>query len=241
MSGHSKWATIKRAKAVNDAKRGNIFTKLGNAITVAAKAGGADPNANFQLRLAIDRAKAVNMPKENIERAIKRGSGELGGDIIEQLSYGALLPGQVAVIIDCTSDNKNRTLTDVKTAITKNGGQFVDLSSISWQFDKKGVIKIKKQETNHKNNEELEMLIIDSDADDYIEDDEEYTIYSKPDKLKAVKDKLEESSLKVESANLEMVAKNPKEVDDATLSKVANILDALDEIDDVHDYFTNLK
>jgi YebC/PmpR family DNA-binding regulatory protein len=240
MSGHSKWATIKRAKAATDAKRGNIFTKLGNAVTVAARSGGGDPDANFQLRLAMDRAKSANMPKDNIERAVKRGTGELGGNAIEELTYGALLPGQVAAIINCTSDNKNRTFTDVKTTITKNGGQFVDLSSISWQFDSKGVIKLLRKDLTLAT-DELELIIIDSGASDYTEDDEEYTIYTKPDELKAVKDALDKSSLKIESANLEMVAKETKEIDDDTLSKVTRVLDALDELDDVNDYYTNLK
>ena len=234
MSGHSKWSTIKRQKAVADAKRGNVFTKLGNAVTVAAKQGGGDPEANFKLRLAMDRAKAANMPKENIERAVKRGTGELGGGVIEEISYGALLPGQVAVIINCTTDNKNRTLTDVKTTITKNGGQFTDLSSITWQFENKGVIRIKKQD-------DLDEIIIESGADDYIEDEEEITIYTRPEDLQSVKENLENNEIKVESANLEMVAKEAKEIDDATLEKATKILDALDEIDDVNDYFTNLK
>lgn len=243
MSGHSKWATIKRAKEAKDAKRGNVFTKHANNITIAAREGGGDLDSNFKLRLAIDRAKAVNMPKDNIERAIKRGTGELAGGTIEEMTYGALLPGQVAVIIKCLSDNKNRTVTEVKTAITKNGGQFVDISSIAWQFNSKGVVKIKKSDIrNQKSDEELEMLIIDSGADDYdLSDDEEVVIYTAPEELKNVKDKLEAADLKINSADLEMVAKDAKEVDDAALEKVSKILDALDEVDDVGDYYTNLS
>ena len=250
MSGHSKWATIKRTKESKDAQRGNIFTKLGNTITVAVKEGGTDPEANFKLRLAIERAKAVNMPKDNIERAIKRGTGELKGAVIEDLTYGALLPGQVAVIIKCLSDNKNRALADIKTAITKNGGQFVDPHSIAWQFENKGVIRINVQGTINpglvkqggadREQGDLEMKIIDSGAEDYIKDEDGFTIYTRPEELKAVKEKLENSGVKINSAGLEMVAKDPKDIDNETLAKVAKILGSLDELDEVSDYYTNL-
>ncbi len=241
MSGHSKWATIKRAKAVNDAKRGNLFTKLANLITVAAKQGGGDVDTNFKLRLAIEKAKAANMPKDNIERAIKRGTGELTDKIIEELTYGALLPGQVAVIIKCLSDNKNRTVTEVKTAVVKNGGQITDLNAVSWQFDQKGVIKINKNILTNKNHEEIEMIIIDSGADDYEEDAEEIIIYTQPSDLKSVQDNLQANGLPASSADLEMVAKSKKEVDDETLNKVIRVLEALDALDDVNNYYTNLK
>ena len=237
MSGHSKWATIKRAKEINDAKRGNLFTKLGNNITIAVRAGGADPETNFKLRLAIDRAKTANLPKENIDRAIKRGSGELGAENIEELTYGALLPGQIVSIIQCTSDNKNRTLTAVKSAITKNGAQFVDPSSIAWQFDNKGVIKISSQG----NQEDLEIKIIESGADDYEQHPDEIIIYTQPDQLQKVKTQLEASGLKINSAALELIARQKQEVDDSTLEKITKVFSALDEIDDVTDYYTNLK
>ncbi len=241
MSGHSKWATIKRAKAANDAKRGNLFTKLANAITVAAKQGGGDAETNFKLRLAIEKAKEANMPKENISRAIKRGTGELAGQAIEELTYGALLPGQVAVIIKCLSDNKNRTVSEVKTAITKNGGQMTELNAVAWQFDHKGVIKINKDSLADKNQEEIEMAIIDSGAEDYEEDEQEIIIYTQADNLKTVQENLAAKGIKTSSADLEMVAKDKQEVDDETLNKVVKILDALDELDDVNTYYTNLK
>ena len=243
MSGHSKWSSIKRQKAITDTKRGNLFTKLGNTISIAAREGGADASANFKLRLAIDRAKAVNMPKDNIERAIKRGTGELRGDIIEELIYGALLPGQIAVIIKCLSDNKNRTLTNVKTAVVKNGGQFVDLNSIVWQFENKGVIKISKvrDQQSQRSNQEMEMFIIEAGADDYSQDKDEIIVYTRPEDLQSVKENLERNNIEVDSADLEMVAKDRKEVDNITFEKVMKVLNALDEIDDVSDYFTNLK
>ncbi len=242
MSGHSKWATIKRAKSANDAKRGNLFTKFGKNITVAARQGGGDLDTNFHLRLAVEKAKSINMPKENIERAIKRGTGELEGGTIEELTYGALLPGQVAVIIKCLSDNKNRAITEVKTAITKNGGQFVELNSIAWQFERQGVIKIiKKELSENLSQEDLELTIINSGAKDYIEDEEEIIIYTEPDELQQVKENLEKNNIIITSADLEMVAKETKDIDDTTLDKVTKILDALDELDDVSDYYTNIK
>ena len=241
MSGHSKWATIKRAKAANDAKRGNLFTKLGNTITVAAREGGGDPTSNFKLRLAVEKAKSSNMPKDNIDRAIKRGTGELKGETIKELVYGALLPGQIAVIIKCLTDNKNRTLTDVKTAITKNGDQFTDLNSIAWQFDNKGVIKVNQSNLKGKDSQQIEMTIIEAGADDYFEDDQEFIIYTRLEELQDVKEALEENNIKVDSADLEMVAKDKKDIDDETLNKVTKVLTALDEIDEVSDYYTNLN
>ncbi|MFH1890663.1 MAG: YebC/PmpR family DNA-binding transcriptional regulator [Candidatus Kuenenbacteria bacterium] len=249
MSGHSKWATIKRAKATTDAKRGNLFTKLGNNITVAAKDGSGDINSNFKLRLAIENAKSFNMPKENIERAVKRGTGELKGGVIEELEYGAFLPGQIAVIIKCLTDNKNRTLTDVKTAVQKNGGQMTDIKSVLWQFDNKGVIKINSvgaglapaQQKTPAQQGELEEIIINSGADDYEEEEDEWIIYTRSEDLRSVKENLEQAGLKIDSADLEMVAKEPKEADDDIMEKVAKVLAALDDVDEVSEYYTNLK
>lgn len=239
MSGHSKWATIKRAKAATDAKRGNIFTKLGNNITVAAKEGGGDPVANFKLRLAMEQAKKVNMPKDNIERAIKRGTGELKGDIIEEVMYGGFLPGQYPIIIKCLTDNKNRALTEVKTALQKNGGQFVELNAIAWQFENKGVIKI--QNSKFKTQNDLEEIIIEAGADDYEISEDEIVIYTKPEDLQVVKEKLEGNGLKVDSADLEMVAKKKKDLDNINAEKIEKVLGLLDELDDVNNYYMNIK
>ena len=240
MSGHSKWATTKRAKAVVDAKRGNLFTKLSNNIVVAARQGGSNMDSNFKLRMAIEKAKAASMPKENIERAIKRGTGELQGQIIEETVYGGLLPGQYPVIIKCLSDNKNRTLNEIKTALQKGGGQLVDLNAVAWQFENKGVIKIKNQELKI-NGEELEMKVIEAGPDDYEIGDDEITIYTKPEDLQRVKESLEKSGLKIDSADLEMVAKEKKEVADREVEKIQNIFEGLEELEDVSDYYTNIK
>jgi YebC/PmpR family DNA-binding regulatory protein len=241
MSGHSKWATTKRAKAIVDSKRSNAFTKLANNITIAVRQGGGDAEMNFRLRLAVDRAKSFNMPKENIERAIKKGTGELDGATIEEAVYGALLPGQTAIIIKCLTDNKNRTLNELKIALSKTGAQLTDLNSVAWLFENKGVIKIKKTETLDAGKEEkLEMTIIDSGADNYEVDEEEVTVYTKHEELKAVKDKLESAGLKIDSADLEMIPKEKKEVPDELAEQLSKILETLDELDDVSAYYTNL-
>ena len=240
MSGHSKWATTKRAKAVVDAKRGNIFTKLSNNIVVAARQGGGKIESNFKLRIAVDKAKAASMPKENIERAIKRGTGELKGEIIEEVAYGGLLFGKYSIIIKCLTDNKNRTLNEVKTVLQKGGGQLVDLNAVAWQFEHKGVIKIKKQETRNKKQEELEMNIIEAGAEDYEIDEEEIVIYTRMEDLQKVKESLEKAGLAIESADLEMVAKEKKDIADNEVDKVGKALGVLDELDDVQDYYVNI-
>ncbi|KKS42369.1 MAG: Transcriptional regulator [Candidatus Kuenenbacteria bacterium GW2011_GWA2_42_15] len=239
MSGHSKWATTKRAKAIVDAKRSNLFTKLSNNITIAAKEGGGDPATNFKLRIAVDKAKSASMPKDNIERAIKRGTGELGGAVIEEVIYGALLPGKVVVIIKCLTDNKNRTLNEVKTLLQKNKAQITDPNSIVWQFDNRGVIKINQSDLAGKNKEELELMVIDAGAEDLTEDEEEMTIFTNPKKLQKVKEALESLGLKIVSADLEMVAKEKVSLEGEALDKVIKFFDLLDELSDLSDYYTN--
>jgi len=241
MSGHSKWATTKRAKAIVDAKRSNLFTKLSNNITIAAKEGGGDPATNFKLRIAVDKAKSASMPKDNIERAIKRGTGELGGAVIEEVIYGALLPGKVVVIIKCLTDNKNRTLNEVKTLLQKNKAQITDPNSIVWQFDNRGVIKINQSDLAGKNKEELELMVIDAGAEDLTEDEEEMTIFTNPKKLQKVKEALESLGLKIVSADLEMVAKEKVSLEGEALDKVIKFFDLLDGLSDLSDYYTNLE
>lgn len=240
MSGHSKWATTKRAKAIVDAKRSSAFTKFGNNITIAARDGG-DPSANFKLRMAIDKAKSVSMPKENIERAIKRGTGELGGATVEEVMYGALLPGPVAVIIKCLTDNKNRTLNEVKILLQKHNAQLTDLNSIAWQFDTRGVIRLSTPSSANKTPTELELAIIDAGAEDFFPEDNELVIYTNPKELQLVKEKLEAAGLSITSADLEMIAKEKVSLADEALEKVLKIFDLLDELSDLTDYYTNLE
>ncbi|NMC51850.1 YebC/PmpR family DNA-binding transcriptional regulator [Candidatus Kuenenbacteria bacterium] len=245
MSGHSKWATTKRAKAIIDAKRSSAFTKLSNNITIAAKEGGGDPTTNFKLRLAMDKARQFNMPKDNIERAVKRGTGELGGATVEEVMYGALLPHSVAVIIKCLTDNKNRTLNEVKILLQKNNAQLTDLNSIAWQFENRGVIHAKPQNPIHqladKTQEELELAIIDAGAEDFHQDEDEIIIYTNPKELQLVKEKLEIAGLAIDSADLEMVPKEKVSLEGESLEKIIKIFDLIDELSDLSDYYTNLE
>lgn len=237
MSGHSKWATIKHKKAITDAKRANIFTKHAKEVTIAARDGG-DPEMNFKLRMAIDKAKSVNMPKENIERAIKRGTGELkDGSQIEEVVYEAYGPGNVAFLVKIATDNKNRTYSEIKSVIGKNGGKMVEGGSVSWQFEQVGMIVIESE----KEDEDIEMAIIDSDAKDYIFSEGKYEIFTNPADLQKVKKELEEADRAVIDAQLVFRPKEKQKIDDKSLRSYEKLLVCLDEHDDVCEIFDNLK
>lgn len=238
MSGHSKWATIKRAKAVTDSKRGAIFTRLGNAITVAAREKGGDIDANPSLRAAIEKAKSANMPKDNIERAIKKGTGELAGDAVEELLYEAILPGNVQIIIKCLTDNKNRSAATVRHALSKAGGS---LGAVMWNFEQKGVISVLKESLDEKNInlEELELELIEQNIDDLKIDEEGLIIYTKVEDLQAIKSFLEEKELKIESAEIEYVAKDKNNLSEEEDNKVNSFLESLDDLEDVSSYYLN--
>jgi len=241
MSGHSKWATTKRAKASTDAKRSALFTKLSRVIVVAAKEKGGDPTTNFSLRLAIEKAKAANMPKDNIEKSIKRGTGELQGDIIEELYYEGFGPAKVAFIIKCLTDNKNRTASSIKHNFTKHGGSMGGPNSVSWQFDKKGVIRIENEIIADKNMDELELQIIDMGAQDIKKTEEALIIYTKIEDLQKVSNGLENSGIKIEYAELEYVPKETIDVSEEEQAKLDKFFETLDEDEDVDDYYTNLN
>jgi len=192
MSGHNKWSSIKHKKAIKDAQKANLFTKYARLIEVAARQGG-DPETNFALRLAIDKARSVNMPKNNIERAIKRGTGEdKSGAVLEEVTYEAYGPGQISMLIQCITDNKNRTLTEVKTILKKNKGKFVESGGVSWQFEQKGLILLADIPTDQR--EELEMAIIESGADDYeFLDGNKVAIYTPFNELKEITERLQKN------------------------------------------------
>jgi YebC/PmpR family DNA-binding regulatory protein len=235
MAGHSKWAKIHRGKAIEDAKRGAIFTRLGNAIAIAAK-GGADPDMNFGLRLAIDKAKAANMPANNIQRAIDRGSGKLGGDQIQEVMYEGYGPGGVAILVECATDNTNRTYTFVRTAFAKHGGSIAEKGSVAFQFDRKGMIRVTGT------GEDLLMQIIDAGAEDAVEEDDSMVVYTDPKQLATVRNSLQEMGIKVVEAELTYVPKNNVEItDEATQGKVIRLMDALEELDDVTQTHTNFE
>lgn len=228
MAGHSKWAKIHRGKAVEDAKRGAIFTKLGNAIAIAARAG-SDPDMNFSLRLAIDKAKQANMPAANIQRAIDRGSGKLGGEQIQEVMYEGYGPGGAAILVECATDNINRTYPDVKLAFSKHGGNIAEKGAVAFQFDRKGVIVVKGE------GEDLLLEILDAGAEDAEEDgDGEITIYTDQKELAKVRDALQSKKIKIEEAELSYIPQNTVMIDEAsTAGKLSRLMDALESLDDV--------
>jgi len=233
MAGHSKWAKIKRDKGANDAKRGAIFTRLGNAIAIAAK-GGGDPSMNPSLALAIDKAKAANMPNSNIEKAIKRGTGELGGDIIEEYMFEGYGPGGVGIIVEAASDNRNRTTTEVKTAFNKNGGNMAESGSVAFQFQRKGVITVKAS------GEVALLTVLDAGAEDATEDEGEIVVYTEMKQLGAVRDAIKEAGLEIGDAELQYVPNDTITVEDeAQAKKIMKIMDAIEELDDVVNTFSN--
>lgn len=231
MSGHSKWSKIHRQKGVADSKRGAIFTKLGKAITVAAKTGGGDPSMNFKLQLAIDQAKASNMPKDNIDRAIKRGTGEIEGGKIEEITYEGFGPDGVAFIVECLTDNRNRTSSDLKHLFTKHGGSLGGPGNVSWMFEPKGVIH------SQAINEDLELELIDAGVTDIIKEEDGSTILTSSAELKKIKELLEKKGLTVAYAENEMVAKTKKELNDNTKNKLEKIFQDLDDNEDANNFY----
>lgn len=232
MAGHSKWAKIKRDKGANDAKRGAIFTKLGNQIAIAAR-GGTDPSMNSALALAIEKAKAANMPGANIQRAIDRVADK-NAAALEEITYEGYGPGGVGIIIETATDNRNRTFPEVKTALVKNGGRIADAGSVAFQFTRKGVITVEGT------GEELLLQILDAGAEDAVEEDGEIIVYTEQKELAAVRTALAEQGLTIKDAELQYVANTPIEVADAeTAQKLLKVMDALDDLDDVVNVHTN--
>lgn len=233
MSGHSKWSTIKRQKGAKDASRSAVFTKLGNTIAVAAR-GGADPDMNFNLRLAIDKAKAANMPMANIQRSIDRGSGKLGGEQIQEVMYEGYGPGGVAILVECATDNINRTLPEVRTAFTKHGGRLAEKGAVVFQFAHKGMIRVKGT------GDDLVLQAIDAGAEDTQEEEGETIINTDPKELAKVRENLTRAGLEILEAELTYVPGNTVKIsDEATAGKIIRLMEALDEIDDVSATHTN--
>lgn len=238
MSGHSKWATTHRQKEIVDSKRGAIFTKLGKLISIAARKGG-DPVTNFSLRIAVDKARGANMPKDNIERAIKRGTGEGGDAQIEELMYEGIGPAKTQFIVKCLTDNKNRTASAVRHLFTKNGGSF---SVVMWNFEQKGVITITNDELKTKkfeNNDEFELELIDAGALDIQKEEEGVTIFTAPGDFQKVKQFLETKNITTESAEIEYVAKDNQKLNDEEKIQVEKFINELEDNEDVAEYYTN--
>lgn len=240
MSGHSKWATIKRAKGVNDAKRGAIFTKIGNMITIAAREKGADPEINFVLRMAMEKARAANMPKDNIERAIKRGTGELAGEQISELMYEGIGPVNSQFIVRSLTDNKNRSAATIRHAFSKYGGS---LGSVMWNFEQKGVIRVAAEALKEAGADfdELELGLIDAGAQDIQKEAEGVTVITEMNDMQKVNKYLEDRKIKSESAELEYICKDELALSGEDREKVEKFIEALEENEDVSDYYTNVN
>jgi len=231
MSGHSKWSTIKRKKGALDAKRGKIFTRLGRDITLAAREGGGNPDANNRLRLALDKAKAANMPKENMERAIARGAG--GGEdgiTMDEITYEGYGPHGVAILVDVLTDNKNRSLSNLRQAFTRSGGNMAEAGSVAWQFERKGYIEVQAEGVDP---DELFMVAADAGADDVIPGEEMIEVYTPRESLAAVETKLAEAKYKIADSVLTWVPKNEMELDVNQSVQVMNLIEKLEELDDV--------
>ncbi len=230
MSGHSKWSTIKRQKGAADAKRSSAFTKLANTISVAAREGGGDPSANFKLRLAIDKAREANMPKDNIDRAIKRGTGELGGAALEDITYEAYGPGGVAILIQATTDNRNRAVAAIKSILNKYNGKLAEAGSVGYLFKQKGSMVVEGASP-----EETEMAIIESGADDYsANDDGTFSVFTLPHETMAVAKALQDSGLTVSVIELSMEPISTVMVTDSKIAQqLLTIMEQLEDLDDV--------
>lgn len=231
MSGHSKWATTKRQKAVVDAKRGALFTKIGNQIAIAARKG-TDPNMNPSLAMVLDKAKHANMPKANIERAIARAADKTAAVLTEE-TYEAYGPGGVGIIIEVATDNRNRTMPEVRNTLSKNGGRMADQGSVMFQFERKGVIVVAEK------GEEALLTVLDAGAEDAEEVEDGIEIYTAASDLMSVREKLLAAGLTVTSAELQYVATSEVALDDANGEKLEKLLDALDDLDDVTSVHTN--
>lgn len=232
MAGHSKWSKIKRDKGANDAKRGAIFTRIGNMIAIAAKAG-TDPSMNPSLALAIEKAKQANMPKDNIQRSIDRAADK-NAAVLEEITYEGYGPGGVGIIIETATDNRNRTFPEVKTALTKNGGTLADAGSVMFQFTRKGVISVKAS------GEEALLTVLEAGAEDASEDEGELVVYTDMKDLHAVRQAIVQAGLEVTDAELQYVPNNEVPIeDDETEAKLMKVLEALEDVDDVTNVHTN--
>jgi YebC/PmpR family DNA-binding regulatory protein len=238
MSGHSHFKTVAATKNANDAKKGKIFSKMARVITIAVKEKGADVTSNIQLKAAIEKAKEFNMPKENIERAIKKGTGELAGEALEEVSFEALGLSGTAIIIEGITDNKNRTLGEIKGILSQHHGKMAGEGAIRWMFERKGLItsSIEKQQK-----EEFELQAIEAGADDIVLNETNAEIYTKPEDLERVKKILEEKGVKIESAALEWIAKEKITLNDKDREKTQELFEALDENDAVQNIYLNIK
>ncbi len=229
MAGHSKWANIKHRKEAQDNKKGKIFTKIARELTVAAKIGGGDPASNSRLRLALDKARASNMPKDNVERAVKKGTGEGNDQIFEDITYEGYAPGGVGILVKTLTDNRNRTIMEVRTVITKRGGSMAEAGSVAWQFENKGIIEVPVTACS------------EDDIMNYVLDGDIYSITTEPAEFENVKKHLEENNIQIDFAELSMKPKTTIDVEGEAAKKLIALVEALEDLDDVQEVYGNYK
>ena len=239
MSGHSKWASIKHKKGALDAKRGRIFTRLIKELTVAARAGGGDPDMNPRLRTIIGDAKAANMPAENIKRAIRRGTGEEPGVSYEEAQYEAYGPGGAAVIIDVLTDNKNRAAGEIRHLLEKHGGNLAAPNAVAWMFNKKGYIVVDKAKAGGKDEETLMNAVLEAGADDFQDDGENWEVYSAPESFAAVNEAVKALGIEPTSAKVSLIPQNTVKLEGKVAQQMMKLMEALDDHDDVQNISSN--
>ena len=236
MAGHNKWSSIKHKKGAADKKRAKIFTKLIKEITVAARMGGGDPDSNPRLRHAVAQAKAANMPKDNLERAIKKGTGELEGADYEEILYEGYGPAGVAVLVECLTDNRNRTIAEVRHIFSKAGGNVGTDGCVAWMFDKKGLISVDKADADE---ETLMEVALEAGAEDIKDEGESFDVVMEPADFDSVKDAIDEAGIKTALAEITMLPQNTTKVETEDAEKIIKFMDALDDSDDIQKFYTN--
>ncbi len=238
MAGHSKWANIKHRKEAEDNKKGKIFTKIARELTVAAKIGGGDPASNSRLRLALDKARASNMPKDNVERAVKKGTGEGNDQIFEDITYEGYAPGGVGILVKTLTDNRNRTIMEVRTVITKRGGSMAEAGSVAWQFENKGIIEVPVTACSE---DDIMNYVLEAGAEDVVTDGDIYSITTEPAEFENVKKHLEENNIQIDFAELSMKPKTTIDVEGEAAKKLIALVEALEDLDDVQEVYGNYK
>lgn len=236
MSGHNKWASIKHKKMAMDARRGKMFTKIIREIMMAAKMGGGNPDSNPQLRMAIERARSINMPNDNIQRAIKKGTGEEGGVVLESVGYEGYGPGGVAILVETLTDNKRRTTAEIRSIFSRHNGNLGEAGCVSWMFERKGIINVKNQNIDE---EKLLSIVLDAGAEDLKLEGDVFEIVCTPDKLESVKKNLLENNVTVESASVNLIPKNTVRLEGKDAEQLLKLLDELEEHDDVQNVHAN--
>ena len=238
MAGHSKWANIKHRKEAQDNKKGKIFTKIARELTVAAKIGGGDPASNSRLRLALDKARAANMPKDNVERAIKKGTGEGNDQVFEDITYEGYAPGGVGILVKTLTDNRNRTIMEVRTVITKRGGSMAEAGSVAWQFENKGIIEVPVTACSE---DDIMNYALEAGAEDVVTDGDIYSITTEPSEFENVKKHLESNNIQIDFAELSMKPKTTVDVEGEAAKKLIALVEALEDLDDVQEVYGNYK